>query len=252
MRPFIILVASLGFAIAVAGGMKAQQAKEQKKEPPKVASKEASNNKAKEQPREAKVRKNASLAFAKVTDDPVLKRVLIIGDSISIGYTDPVRKRLEGKANLHRIQTNGGPTTNGVKSLKKWLGHAKWDVIHFNFGLHDVKVMEDGKVQVTLEQYEKNLREIVKQLKATKAKLIWASTTPVAEGTPLRKDSDVQAYNAVAKKIMEENDVAIDDLYEFALPKLQKIQLPQNVHFTDDGSAVLAEPVAASIQSALE
>lgn len=248
MRPFIIVVASVCFGIAFAGGMAAQQAKEQKKEQAKPASKEKSQ----EPPKEAKTRKNASLAFAKVVDDPKLKRVLLIGDSISIGYTDPVRKQLEGKANVHRIPTNGGPTTNGVKHLKKWLGHSKWDVIHFNFGLHDIKVMEDGKVQVSLEQYEKNLREIVKQLKATKAKLIFATTTPVVEGTPLRKDSDTLAYNAVAKKVMEENEVAIDDLYEFSLPKLKEIQMPQNVHFTDQGSAVLAEQVAASIQAALE
>ena len=49
-------------------------------------------------------------AFAPVTDDPKLPRVLLIGDSISIGYTIPVRKLLEGKANVHRIWENGGPT----------------------------------------------------------------------------------------------------------------------------------------------
>jgi acyl-CoA thioesterase-1 len=94
----------------------------------------------------------------------------------------------------------------------------------------------------------------VKKLKGTKAKLIWASTTPVPEGklNPPRKDADVLAYNAVAKKIMAENDVAIDDLYDFAKPKLEKIQLKENVHFTKDGSKVLAEQVAASIKKALE
>lgn len=192
-------------------------------------------------------------AFAPVTNDPKLPRVLLIGDSISIGYTVPVRELLKGKANLHRIPTNGGPTITGLKELSKWIGSGKWDVIHFNWGLHDLKFMDTGKQQVPLADYEKNLRELVKQLKATDAKLIWCATTPVpdAELKPPRKNSDVIAYNAVAKKIMTENGIAIDDLYAFALPQLSAIQRPANVHFSDEGSKVLAKQVVASIGAAL-
>jgi hypothetical protein len=43
----------------------------------------------------------------------------------------------------------------------------------------------------------------------------------------------------------------MDDLYTFALPRLNEIQIPTNVHFTLEGSAVLAEQVAASIEKAL-
>lgn len=197
--------------------------------------------------------KKVDPAFEAVKDDPTLPRVLLIGDSISIGYTVPTRKLLQGKANVHRIAENGGPTTNGVAKIDKWLGDGKWDVIHFNWGLHDLKRDQDDKLQVPLDQYEKNMRELVKRLKASKAKLIWASTTPVPDGklSPPRKNSDVLAYNAVAKKIMDENGVAIDDLYTFAMPRLEKIQRSTNVHFTDDGSKALAEQVAASIQKSL-
>ncbi|MFN4258079.1 MAG: SGNH/GDSL hydrolase family protein [Gemmataceae bacterium] len=183
-----------------------------------------------------------------ITDDPKLPRVLLIGDSISIGYTLPTRNLLEGKANVHRIPENGGPTINGLAKIDKWLGDGKWDVIHFNWGLHDIK-MDTGKHQVPIEQYEKNLRELVQKLKRTNARLVWASTTPVpdAKVSPPRRPADVVAYNAVAKKIMEENGVAINDLYAFALPRLEKIQRPANVHFTDAGSQALAEGVARSI-----
>src|SRR6266436_3611562 len=109
-------------------------------------------------------------AFAEVKDDAALPRVLLIGDSISIGYTVPTRKLLQGKANVHRIPENGGPTTTGLQKLDKWLGDGKWDVIHFNWGLHDIKLDKDGKHQVPLDQYEKNLRDLVKRLKATKAR----------------------------------------------------------------------------------
>ena len=87
-------------------------------------------------------------AMAPIQDVAGLPRILLIGDSISIGYTLPVRKQLEGKANVHRITINGGPTANGVANLGKWLGPAKWDVIHFNFGLHDLKIMEGDKERV--------------------------------------------------------------------------------------------------------
>ena len=58
-------------------------------------------------------------------------------------------------------------------------------------------------------------------------------------------------YNAVAKKIMDENNIPIDDLYTFALPRLSEIQRPANVHFTPEGSKALAERVAASIEAVL-
>jgi hypothetical protein len=192
-------------------------------------------------------------AFAPVTDDPKLPRVLLIGDSISIGYTVPVRKLLQGKANVHRIPTNGGPTTNGLANLRGWLGHGKWNVIHFNWGLHDLKIMPGGQRQVPPEAYEKNLRELVRELKATNAKLIWASTTPVPGGklNPPRDRADVPTYNAIAGKIMGENQVATEDLYGFALPRLSRIQRPANVHFTEEGSAQLAGQVAASIEAVL-
>jgi acyl-CoA thioesterase-1 len=197
----------------------------------------------------AKAPAKVNPAFAKVRDDPALPRVLLIGDSISIGYTVATRQLLRGKVNVHRIPTNGGPTTRGVESLDEWLGDGKWDVIHFNWGLHDLKFMPDGKQQVPIADYEKNLRELVRRLRATGAKLIWASTTPVPEGrlNPPRKNADVQAYNAVAARVMKEYGVVIDDLYAFALPRLADIQLPVNVHFSPEGSQVLAKRVVASI-----
>ncbi len=192
-------------------------------------------------------------AFREAPDDPALPRVLLIGDSISIGYTIPVRELLRGKANVHRIPENGGPTTKGLAGLDQWLGETKWDVIHFNWGLHDLKLDERGRRQVPIQEYDKNLRELVARLKATGAKLIWASTTPVPPGklSPPRKSADVVFYNAVARKIMQANRIPINDLYAFALPRLAAIQRPGNVHFTSEGSARLAQEVAASIERAL-
>ena len=198
-------------------------------------------------------RSSKSPAFATIQEDPALPRVLLIGDSISVDYTLIVRKALQGKANVLRIPENGGPTSRGVVAIDKWLGDRKWDVIHFNWGLHDVKYV-DGKNQVLIDDYEKNLRELVKKLKATGATLIWASTTPVPEGNlnPPRKSIDVVEYNARAQKIMDEEKVTINNLYGVALERLKDLQIPVNVHFKANGSEVLGSKAAEAITAALE
>ena len=197
--------------------------------------------------------------FAPIVDDPALPRALLIGDSISMGYTLAAREILKGKVNLHRIPRNGASTRDALEYLDSMLGDRKWDVIHFNWGLHDIKYLKDnqldlnGTQNVPLAAYEKNLRQLVKRLKATGARLIWASTTPSPQGSAGRKTEDVPRYNAVARKIMEENGVAIDDLYGDALSKCEPLrQAPDNVHFTPEGSKILAQSVAASIEAALK
>jgi acyl-CoA thioesterase-1 len=126
-------------------------------------------------------------------------------------------------------------------------------VIHFNFGLHDLKRLDDGKHQVPIDSYERYLRLIVQRLKRTNARLIWATTTPVpdAKVSPPRVAADVGAFNAVAARVMKEHEVRIDDLYSFALPRLSEIQQPANVHFTPAGSELLARQVAEAIEQAL-
>lgn len=191
--------------------------------------------------------------FQPVEDDPDLPRVLLIGDSISVGYTLPVSELLADEANVHRAPENCGPTSRGVARLDAWLGEGDWDVIHFNFGLHDLKIMENGEHQVPLSQYEANLETMVDRLLQTGAELVWASTTPVPDpvGGPTRKSEDVIRYNAVAEAVMREHAISMDDLYEFALPQLDTIQRPENVHFSEEGSKVLARQVAESIRQAL-
>ena len=212
------------------------------------------------QPKAAKPKPAPNPAYAQVEDVAGLPRVLLIGDSISIGYTLAVREELKGKANVHRPATNCGPTTNGVRSIDQWLGKSKWDVIHFNFGLHDLKFVDDagknappdkGHPQVSAEDYEKNLETLVGTMKATGAKLIFATTTPVPAGADARIKGDEEKYNDVARRVMQKHGVAIDDLYAFAQPRLAEIQLPANVHFKPDGSKQLAKQVAASIGQAL-
>lgn len=198
-----------------------------------------------------------------------LPNVLILGDSISIGYTLQVRKALKNKANVLRPIKKDGKvlncqgTKNSVNKIKTWLGDTKWDVIHFNFGLHDLKHVEpkNGKnsnnpehpQQSPPKQYKKNLTKIVKTLNDTGAKLIFANTTPIAPETtkPLRLPEYPIQYNKIAIEIMETNQIQVNDLFSLMNSNLKKYQRNKNCHFNKIGNAILAEQVSNTILSHL-
>lgn len=189
--------------------------------------------------------------FKPIKDEPGLPRVLLIGDSISIGYTGMVREKLKRKANIHRIPQNGGATEVGLEKMNSWLGDGKWDVIHFNFGLHDAKFASETTQRASREQYAENLRALVTQMKATGAKLIFATTTPVPMGgilSPTRKFDSIEERNKIASQIMQANNVAIDDLYSIVLPVQEKVGRPNDVHYAPEGYEILATKVAESIE----
>jgi hypothetical protein len=197
-------------------------------------------------------------------------RVLILGDSISIGYTPFVKTMLEDEAVVLRPMLNEkrpencAGTDSGLENIDRWLqiDGGNWDVIHFNWGLHDLKHVdsETGKnsndpndpLQTPPEEYGRQMRQIVARLKQTKANLICCLTTPVPAGCkPLRETDSPRVYNQIATKIAIENGIEINDLFTFAEKRLDRIQQPANVHFTREGSKILAEQVARAIRQSL-
>ena len=182
-------------------------------------------------------------AWDYVKDDPALPRVLLIGDSISRGYTIPVRHALAGKVNVHRAPENCGPTARGLKQLDVWLGDGRWRVIHFNFGIHDRKTPS--------ADYEQRLQAIVTRLKQTGAKLVWASSTPLPNAKGL-DDRDIVERNAIAARVMRQHNIAIDDLYTYITPYLAEHQNPQDCHFKGPGYELLGKKVAEAILAALK
>ncbi len=206
-------------------------------------------------------------AFAPVTDLPNLPNVLLIGDSISIGYTLAVRELLAGRANVFRpaaadgtVPENCEGTIAGVARIDAWLGGRKWDVIHFNWGLHDLKHVQvsgtglnsanpSDPVQATVEEYSKNLRALVAKLRVTGARLVFATTTPVgpAAKNPFRALDAPRAYNAAALPIMKEHGVRMNDLFAFCAPRLDQLQHRDHVHFNAAGAKALAGEVARII-----
>jgi hypothetical protein len=194
-----------------------------------------------------------SLREATVTD-PSLPRVLLIGDSITNSYLEPVRKALTGKANIDAWIT---PTTQADKSLPKTvaaiLAWQKYAVIHFNLGLHG---WQPGRIPDG--QYEPLTRQLVQDLRAgaPQATLIWATITPVTvKGEPEKLNPDIQPtieeHNRMALDVMKSEHVEIDDL-----AALMKQNLPlaagDMFHWKPPGVAKLTDAVAKSIASALE
>lgn len=186
-----------------------------------------------------------SSAWDFVKDDPKLPRILLIGDSVSRGYTQPTRKALAGKANVHRAPANCGPTASGLKNLDAWLGAGKWDVIHFNFGIHDRAT--------PAADYVKRLEEIVVRLEKTGAKLIWASTTPIPDN-PAQKQTAVSIVekNALAAEVMKKHGIPTDDLFGAMTPRLKEFQPPLDVHFTGAGYDFLGATVGEAILGRLK
>jgi acyl-CoA thioesterase-1 len=193
-----------------------------------------------------------------------LPRVLILGDSISLGYTPVVKRELEGTAEVLRPAENCQHTGYGRQKIKAWLGDGKWDVIHFNWGIWDTHMLDakgglvrDEKnapgplrIRHTPEQYRENLTALVDEMQKTGARLVWASTTPITSRTGDRFE-DIPVRNKVAAEIMQERGIAVDDLYGAALPKAKEWQSGDKVHFNPAGNAELGKLVADSIRTAL-
>ncbi len=187
------------------------------------------------------------------------KNVLIIGDSISIGYTPFVEKALAPGIIVTHNPGNGGSTVRGKDSLEVWLNHKQWDLIAFNFGLHDLVYKDDqkkydvltGKVSVPLEEYRQNLEQIVAQLRETTAILKFINTTVVPENSAGRKVEDPARYNEVALEVMKKNGIEVIDLYTLSLTVHPINSKPGNVHYTPEGYQLLAAPLIKAIRASL-
>lgn len=211
--------------------------------------------------------------FQYVRNDASLPNVLIYGDSISIGYTERVRSQLKGEANVYRIYRNGSDSRAFIPIMKKM--HAamqnpdleegwefEWDVIHFNVGLHDLKYVsgrtldkKNGQQVSSIPDYKKNLREIVSYLQKTfpRAKLVFATTTPVPDDAAGRFAGDARRYNEAALEVLAAYpSIRINDLYGFTKPQQRDWWVkPGDVHFSELGKNRQGDEVARVIREAV-
>jgi len=176
-------------------------------------------------------------------------QILIIGDSISIGYTPFIQKNLKTVAEVLHNPGNGKHTGNGLENIETWIGDTNWDIIQFNWGLWDLcyrhpdsKVQGNrdklnGSITFSIEEYETNLDSLVRLIKThTDAKLIFVTTTYVPENEAGRHLEDAKKYNKVAKKIMKAHQVVVNDIYKKSKRIHQKYgKGNDDVHYTKPG-----------------
>ncbi|HEY7157221.1 MAG TPA: GDSL-type esterase/lipase family protein [Gemmataceae bacterium] len=202
-----------------------------------------------------------SVTEAAEPSPPKLPKVVLIGDSIRLGYAPLVTKRLAGQAVVVSPKANGGDSNNVLKHLDEWIIREKPDIVHFNCGLHDLKqAHKDKSYQVDRKDYEANLKQIVARLrKETSATLVFASTTPIVDERHAkrganfdRRESDVRRYNETALAVMRQAGVAVDDLHAIVeRAGTEKMLGKDGTHYTAAGYERLADAVADCVHRQL-
>ena len=193
-------------------------------------------------------------AFGQTATKPVPK-VVLIGDSIRGGYGPLVAKRLEARIVVSAVSA-GGDSSAVLQHLDEIIREQP-DVIHFNCGLHDLKVSKQtGQHQVELAAYEANLQQIVTRLqKETKAAVVFANTTPILDDRHAKRgadfdrhEADVQRYNDSALAVMRDAGVPVEDLH-WVVEDAGATQIlgPDGTHYTPEGYERLAEAVADGV-----
>ena len=100
-------------------------------------------------------------------------RLYVIGDSISMGYTPPLAELLAGRADVEHNPGNGGDSANVLANLDDWLAGRSPSVIHFNCGLHDIKVSRETHAhQVPLDAYRANRPTLRRKVAANPGKFL--------------------------------------------------------------------------------
>ena len=199
------------------------------------------------------------LASSAAAQERPLPRVVLVGDSIRIGYAPLVAKRLDGKAIVVSPKPNAEDSGNVLRNLDEWVIKEKPDLVHINAGLHDLK-MKDKSYQVPLVEYEKNLKTILARIqKETKAKVIFATSTPILDHLHAQRkagfdrfEADVQKYNAAAVSVMKQAGVPINDLHKLVESGgKEKLLGGDGTHYTQEGYEMLAAAVTDSILRSL-
>lgn len=204
-----------------------------------------------------------ALSTGFVADKP---KILIIGDSISMGYTPFVKEKLAQKAAVFHNEGNAQHTGTGLKKITEWVGDEDWDIIQFNWGLWDLcyrhpdaKVYGNrdkinGKVFFPVEEYASNLDSLVTTLKKlSNAELIFVTTSYVPEGEAGRFSEDAIRYNAAAKEVMKKHGVVVNDIFEQSKEiHSEHNRAPNDVHYTETGSEKLGELIAVFLEKKMK
>lgn len=181
-------------------------------------------------------------------------KILIIGDSISIGYTPFVQEALSDRVTVVHNPGNARNTGYALGRIREWITGEDYDIIQFNWGLWDMKGMHMGTNMHTLDEYRTNLDSLVRIMKAsTQARLIFVTTSYVPENAGVRWTEDPPKYNAVARKVMEKHSIPVNDIYEqSALIHEKHGRAPNNVHYTSEGYREISRLIISFLENEMK
>lgn len=194
-----------------------------------------------------------------------MKKVLLLGDSIRMGYDEYVKELLKDKCEvLYDEEDNGrfaAYTLWQANQLFKKYG--KFDVVHWNNGYWDMNV-EAPMIEAMhpIDEYIHFLKRIIAEIRRNGAEIIFATTTPILNsgaafdntgtGVKINYSNDwVAKYNDAAKKLMAEENITVNDLYALMLKDKNYYKCEDMLHLTEEGTKVCAEQAARLISEKL-
>ena len=183
-----------------------------------------------------------------------MKKVMLIGDSIRLGYQAKVTALLAGEATITGPEENCRFSAYTLFKLSAWVPDDDFDVIQWNNGQWDTCYMPDGKIHTLLADYLELQERIATILLKKTKRLIFATTTPAwpeqftrALHNP-RRNEDISAYNSAAGAQLGRFGVEINDLYSPIVADIKRYISGDMVHLTEAGTDLCARRIATLIQ----
>lgn len=175
-----------------------------------------------------------------------LPRVLLVGDSITLGYQEKVRNKLKGVCYVDFIATSYAIDTKMFGDIvASFFVDSDYALIHFNHGLHGQHVLK--------RTYKSRLKKLLQRAKGSKIVLV-TSTIVYCEGNT-RLDrvwaKKLKERNDAVKELSEEFGYGIDDLYSLSVSMPTDKRSIDGVHYTEEGYEDFACAVADSIRNNL-
>lgn len=195
-----------------------------------------------------------------------LPTYMMVGDSISLGMVSDgalFTSLLNGTVQAAHSPGNACNANRGAHCIAAWLDSCAFDIVSFNFGIHDIAHNQE---HLTLDVYEQMLGAIVDVLESCRVnngtKLLYVLTTPVpskggnASSYPSGDaNDDVVAYNEAAARIMHNRSIPTLDLYSYVVDHCgHNFELcdwmsgTRNVHPSPLGFQHLAAQMASAIK----
>jgi lysophospholipase L1-like esterase len=194
-----------------------------------------------------------------------MKKVLLLGDSIRMGYDSYIKELLKDRCEVYYDENDNGRfaayTLWQANQFFKNVG--AFDVVHWNNGYWDMNVeapMVDAMHPVA--EYVHFLKRIIDEIRRNGAEIIFATTTPILQsgsaldntgtGMKINYNNDwVIKYNNAAKKLMAEQNITVNDLYTLMFQDKNLYKCDDLLHLTEEGYKVCAQQAAKLIQEKL-